>query len=202
MFKTPKRIPTILFNSFERFAYMHVVASILEQGGLYAGAARRGEKLVATVLPVGTLEAAKENLEKKIRGDGVEFKDDSLCLFVAEKIFRSVRGERVEFDEPVDLSDLPPFHRRVLEAVKEIGWGTVTTYGAIADRLGKRGAARAVGNALAANPLPLVIACHRVVKSSGEIGGFGYGPELKKKLLQNEGIRIVGDRIHSTRKNS
>jgi methylated-DNA-[protein]-cysteine S-methyltransferase len=174
---------------------MYVIASILKNNGLYAGAARRGEKLIATTLPVNDLETAKKNLVNEIPDKNIEFKDDAFCLSVSEKIFQAVRGEQVEFSETVDLSSLPPFQRKVLEATKEIGWGHVTTYGKLADKLGNKKAARAVGNALAANPLPMIIGCHRIVKSDGRIGGFGYGPEVKKKLLQNEGIKLERDRI-------
>ncbi|MFB0561714.1 MAG: methylated-DNA--[protein]-cysteine S-methyltransferase [Candidatus Lokiarchaeia archaeon] len=177
---------------------MVIIASILEKNGLYTGAARRGEKLVATLLPVEDPKTAKKKLIDKVRDEDIEFKDDQFCLSVSEKIFRAVQGEKVEFDEPIDISDLPPFQKRVLEAGRKIGWGTVTTYGKLAEKLGNKKAARAVGNAVAANPLCLVIPCHRVVKSDGKIGGFGYGPALKKKLLQNEGIKLKGDRIITT----
>ncbi len=174
---------------------MVVIASILGKNGLYAGAARRGEKLVATVLPVRGQETAKKKLIEKIRDENIEFKEDPFCLSVSEKIFRAVQGEKMQFNEPIDLSGLPPFQKRVLEAGRAIGWGTVTTYGKLAEKVGNKKAARAVGNAIAKNPLCMVIPCHRVVKSDGKIGGFGYGPELKKKLLQNEGIKIKGDSI-------
>lgn len=177
---------------------MVVIASILNKNGLYVGAARRGEKLVATVLPVENFETVKKKLIDKIRDEDIEFKDDQFCLSVSEKIFRAFQGEKVEFNEQIDLSDLPPFQRKVYEEGRKIGWGTVTTYGKLAEKLGDKKAARAVGNAMASNPLCMVIGCHRVVKSNGEIGEFGYGSELKKKLLQNEGIKIKGDKIIKT----
>ncbi len=177
---------------------MTTVASILKNNGLYVGAARQGEKLVATMFPVNDEKVAKKKLISTIHDKNIEFRDDPACLSVSQKIFQILRGEKVEFNEPIEISHLPPFQKRVLEATKEIPWGTVTTYGKLAEKLGNRKAARAVGNALAANPLPLIIACHRVVKSNGEIGGFGGGSELKKKLLQNEGIKFQGDRIALT----
>ncbi|MEM3562724.1 MAG: methylated-DNA--[protein]-cysteine S-methyltransferase [Candidatus Jordarchaeaceae archaeon] len=177
---------------------MTIVASILKNGGLYAGAARRGNKLVATVLPVNDENVAKKTLMRTVHDENIDFRDDPICLLVSQKIFRTFRGEKVEFNEPIEISHLPPFQKRVLEATKEIPWGTVTTYSKLADKLGNKKAARAVGNALAANPLPLIIACHRVVKTNGEIGGFGGGPELKKKLLQNEGLKFQGNRIALT----
>nr|MDO8081635.1 methylated-DNA--[protein]-cysteine S-methyltransferase [Candidatus Freyarchaeota archaeon] len=178
---------------------MVVIASTLKKNGLYAGAARRGEKLVATVLPVRDQETAKKKLMDKIRNENIEFKDDQFCLAVSEKIFRAVQGEKVEFNEPIDLSGYPPFQKRVLEEGRKISWGTVTSYGKLAEKVGNKKAARAVGNAIASNPLCMVIGCHRVVRSDGKIGEFGYGTELKKKLLQNEGIKIKGDKIIKTK---
>ncbi|MEM3526119.1 MAG: methylated-DNA--[protein]-cysteine S-methyltransferase [Candidatus Jordarchaeaceae archaeon] len=177
---------------------MGVIASILERNGLYVGAARRGEKLVATVLPLSDQKTVKEKLMEKIRGESIEFKDDMFCLSVSEKIFRAYQGERVEFNEPIDLSSLPPFQRRVLEEGRKINWGTVASYSQLAEKIGNKKAARAVGNAMAANPLCMVIGCHRIVRNDGKIGNFAYGTEMKKKLLQNEGIKIKGDKIIKT----
>jgi O-6-methylguanine DNA methyltransferase len=178
---------------------MVIIASVLKKNGLYAGAARRGEKLVATVLPVSDQETAKKKLIENIRDKNIEFKDDQFCLLVSQKIFQAFQGEKVEFNEPIDLSDLPPFHKRVLEEGRKINWGTVTSYGKLAEKIGNKKATRAVGKAMASNPLCMVIGCHRVIRSDGKIGKFAYGTELKKKLLQNEGIKMKGDKIIKTK---
>ena len=86
------------------------------------------------------------------------------------------------------LTALPAFHQAVLRAARRIPRGQVRTYGQIATQLGKPGAARAVGNALAANPFPLAIPCHRVVRAGGRLGGFGGGHALKRALLAREGV--------------
>lgn len=86
------------------------------------------------------------------------------------------------------LDSLPAFHRAVLRATLRIPRGQVRTYGQIAAQLGKPHAARAVGNALAANPFPLAIPCHRVVRAGGRLGGFGGGPAQKRALLAREGV--------------
>ena len=86
------------------------------------------------------------------------------------------------------FSALPAFHQAVLRATRRIPRGQVRTYGQIAAQLGRPGAARAVGNALAANPFPLAIPCHRVVRTGGRLGGFGGGPALKRALLALEGV--------------
>jgi len=96
------------------------------------------------------------------------------------------RGRRVDFDLPFDLSDMTDFTRRVLLVVKHIPFGAVTSYGAIGMMLGYPAAARAVGQAVGRNPIPIVIPCHRVLRSDGALGGFGLGLGLKKRLLSLE----------------
>jgi methylated-DNA-[protein]-cysteine S-methyltransferase len=104
------------------------------------------------------------------------------------------RGERERFDCPVDLSRLTGFHRQVLQAAARIPRGSVTTYGSLARALGKPRAARAVGRALAANPVPLVIPCHRVIASDGSLGGYSArgGVQTKLQLLRFEGAPVAG----------
>lgn len=91
-------------------------------------------------------------------------------------------------DLPLDLDRVTPFRRRVLEEAGTIPRGEVRSYGWLARRLGKAGAARAVGSAMATNPVPLIIPCHRVVRSDGHIGAYSLGgPENKWALLRHEG---------------
>ena len=98
-------------------------------------------------------------------------------------------GAAVEFDlDLVDLEACPPFQRAVLRATHRIPRGRVSAYGLVAAHLDKPGAARAVGNALADNPFPLLIPCHRVVRGDGALGGFGGGPFLKNALLTLEDV--------------
>lgn len=82
------------------------------------------------------------------------------------------------------------FQQKVWQAVSEIPFGQVTTYKSIAEKIGKSPAVRAVGHANGSNPLPIVIPCHRVIGSNGDLCGYGGGLELKKKLLQLEGYRF------------
>lgn len=93
------------------------------------------------------------------------------------------------FRGPVDLARVGPFEREVLAALRRIPAGQVRTYRAIAQTLGEPGAARAVGTACARNPLPLLIPCHRVVRSDGGLGGYSLrgGVTLKRRLLADEG---------------
>ncbi|MEU0803890.1 methylated-DNA--[protein]-cysteine S-methyltransferase [Streptomyces sp. NPDC005970] len=98
-------------------------------------------------------------------------------------------GSLREFTVPLDWSLTAGFNRRVLrELADHVPFGTVVGYGELADRVGDPGAARAVGVAMGSNPLPVVVACHRVVESGGGIGGFGGGLETKRTLLALEGI--------------
>jgi methylated-DNA-[protein]-cysteine S-methyltransferase len=100
-------------------------------------------------------------------------------------------GEAVEFPlDEVCLDLCPPFHKRVLLDVYSIPRGKVSFYGAVAKRLNSPGTARAVGTAMADNAFPIVIPCHRVIRSDGFLGGYGGGPEMKRKLLEMEGVEF------------
>ena len=99
-------------------------------------------------------------------------------------------GRRSRFEVPVDRRLIRGIARDVLRATSRIPFGTTSTYGEIADRIGKPRAARAVGNALGSNPIPIVIPCHRVLRSGGALGGYGGGVERKELLLSLEGRSI------------
>src|SRR3954452_15457686 len=94
---------------------------------------------------------------------------------------------RREFDLPLDWSLMRGFGRRVLDHTSAIPYGKVETYGDVARAIGNPRAARATGNALGANPLPIVVPCHRVIRSGGVLGNYGGGPERKVQLLELEG---------------
>jgi methylated-DNA-[protein]-cysteine S-methyltransferase len=116
------------------------------------------------------------------------------CPAIAElggQIQRFLRGEAVRFDlEVVALDRCSAFQRRVLSAEHEIPRGWVSTYGRIARHLGVPGGARAVGRALAHNPFPLIVPCHRAIQSDGGLGGFQGGLEMKRALLKLEGVKV------------
>jgi len=95
-------------------------------------------------------------------------------------------GRRRSFDLPVDLSPIPAFQRLVLAELVRVPYGQVTTYGALAARIGKARAARAVGGALNRNPVAIVVPCHRVVGSSGSLVGYAGGLDRKRALLELE----------------
>ncbi|NLX14115.1 MAG: methylated-DNA--[protein]-cysteine S-methyltransferase [Phycisphaerales bacterium] len=97
-------------------------------------------------------------------------------------------GRRVSFRVKTDLSGLSPFQKTVLKACVRIASGHTLTYGQLARQIGHPRAARAVGGALARNPIPLVIPCHRVIAGNGSLGGFSaeHGIALKRWLLKLE----------------
>ncbi|MER0445000.1 methylated-DNA--[protein]-cysteine S-methyltransferase [Streptomyces sp. Edi4] len=98
-------------------------------------------------------------------------------------------GRLRAFTLPLDWSLAAGFNRQVLrELAATVPYGTVVGYGDLAGRVGQPGAAQAVGAAMGANPLPVVVPCHRVVESGGGLGGFGGGLETKRQLLALEGV--------------
>ena len=110
---------------------------------------------------------------------------------LARSISAMLAGKRVRFSLVLlDLESCPRFQQSVLRATARIPRGQVRTYGQIAAQLDKPGAARAAGNALAANPFPLVVPCHRGVRAGGLLGGFGGGSAMKRALLAQEGVAI------------
>lgn len=108
----------------------------------------------------------------------------------ADVLHAYAEGQPIPLDLPVDLAGVPPFSRRVLEACRLIPFGVTVTYRALAQSLGAPGAARAVGGALARNPVPIVIPCHRVLGSTGKWTGFLGGEAWKRALLRHEGLDI------------
>jgi methylated-DNA-[protein]-cysteine S-methyltransferase len=106
---------------------------------------------------------------------------------VRRQLDRYFAGKRLAFHLPVDLSDLAPFHRRVLGATARIPVGQVATYTDVARRAGSPRASRAAGNALHTNPVAIVVPCHRVVRTDGSLGGYGGGLPVKEWLLAHEG---------------
>jgi methylated-DNA-[protein]-cysteine S-methyltransferase len=96
-------------------------------------------------------------------------------------------GRRQRFETPIDWSYLAGFTREVLRATAAIEYGDVSTYAGVADAAGSPRAVRAAGNALGANPMPVVVPCHRVLRTGGMLGGYTGGIERKEFLLRLEG---------------
>ncbi|HEY7892273.1 MAG TPA: methylated-DNA--[protein]-cysteine S-methyltransferase [Solirubrobacteraceae bacterium] len=96
-------------------------------------------------------------------------------------------GQRRSFQAPLDWSLIGPFAQRVLQATCAIPYGRVLTYSEVAAKAGSPRGSRAAGNALGSNPIPVVIPCHRVLRSGGTLGGYGGGLPRKRQLLELEG---------------
>ncbi len=105
----------------------------------------------------------------------------------ARQIAEYLHGTRRVFDLELDLSGVGGFSREALLAAAQIPFGQTRSYWWVAVRAGNPRAARAVGQAMASNPIPLILPCHRVVRADGTLGGFGGGrPELKRLLIEHE----------------
>jgi methylated-DNA-[protein]-cysteine S-methyltransferase len=97
-------------------------------------------------------------------------------------------GDRTRFELKLDRRLMRGIARDVLSATTRVPFGRTTTYGALAERIGRPRASRAVGNALGSNPIPIVVPCHRVLRTGGDVGGYAGGPSRKRELLRLEGV--------------
>ncbi len=129
--------------------------------------------------------AEREAVCARIGGTDGDY--DAIAEQAALEIQEYLAGKRRIFTVPLDFEGVPAFTRRVLAACAQVPWGSTVSYGQLAARVGQPGAARAVGQALAANPVPLLVPCHRVLRADGKPGGFGGGLRLKRRLLALEG---------------
>ena len=106
-----------------------------------------------------------------------------------EQLEQYFAGTRTEFDLPLEFTGTP-FQQRVWNLLRTIPYGITTSYGELARRLGDANATRAVGAANGQNPIPIIVPCHRVVGSRGELTGFGGGIDRKRWLLEHEGALL------------
>ncbi|WP_369033688.1 methylated-DNA--[protein]-cysteine S-methyltransferase [Streptomyces adonidis] len=134
-------------------------------------------------------EKAVERLASRLGTEPVEAPGSPLLAEATAQFEAYFAGKRHDFELPLDWSLISGFNRQVLrELASGVPYGAVVGYGDLAGRVGQPGAAQAVGAAMGANPLPVVVPCHRVVESDGGLGGFGGGLETKRKLLALEGV--------------
>lgn len=148
-----------------------------------------------TTTPIGELLLAGDHDGLALIGfpKGKMRRDPEPDWIFNEKPFEATRqqleeyfaGERRVFDLPLHLTGTD-FQVRVLEELQRIPYGQTTSYGAIAKRIGRPGAMRAVGAANGRNPIPIIIPCHRVIGSTGDLTGFGGGLDTKAALLRLE----------------
>lgn len=158
----------------------------------YMGIALRGPTLLALVFGHSSERSALRSLASRIKRTPATEPEDEAKLDVDDLINRLREfglGEPTDFsDLKVDTCGATPLQRRVIEACRRIAWGETRTYGQLAAAAGRPGAARAVGAVMAANRVPLVVPCHRVVAASGGLGGFSapQGLAMKRRLLDAE----------------
>ncbi len=119
-------------------------------------------------------------------GERVLVEGSALLAEAAAQLEDYLAGRRRNFDLPLDLRGTP-FQRAVWWALAEIPYGQVRSYAQVAQTIGRPRATRAVGAAVGANPLPILLPCHRVVRADGSLGWYGGGVEMKRALLEREG---------------
>ena len=146
--------------------------------------------------PIDVLELEAEfNFISRIKfreGDSLQLRKESkkvgespTLTETSKQIDEYFNGTRKLFEIPFKLN-VPPFYRKVLLEVQKVKYGDVTSYGKIAQMAGSNKAARVVGTANAKNPLPIIIPCHRIISSNGNVGGYSGGLDKKVFLLDHE----------------
>ncbi len=155
----------------------------------WMGLVSTGGGIFASVLPQESRNKAESKLLARVAFKP-EFSHRSFKILEDSlKVYFKGAGGEIKCD--IDWSWATPFQKRVLEIVRAIPRGSVMTYGDVAGSAGLAGGARAVGNALASNLIPVIIPCHRVIGKNGALGGFtGAGPEFKARLLFLEGLKV------------
>ncbi|MGE5295147.1 MAG: methylated-DNA--[protein]-cysteine S-methyltransferase [Solirubrobacterales bacterium] len=144
-----------------------------------------------TFLPVADRQAAERGLLLGLgpAAHAVRF-DQGYLPELQEQIVAYYEGEPVDFsvDPPAYIENISPFGRKVLLACRAIPFGVAKTYSDLARQIGSPLAARAVGSVMAANPIPLIIPCHRILRTDGGLGGFSApgGTAVKQRLLEHE----------------
>jgi methylated-DNA-[protein]-cysteine S-methyltransferase len=158
----------------------------------YFGLAGTESALYRTQLPGQKSEKVKSLLLKNLPDAQL---NKTFFKSLQEQITAYFEGFHINFssDIPISLNGLNQFSRDVLTTCINIKFGQTITYAGLAKRSGRPGASRAVGNALAKNPLPLIVPCHRVVRSDGKLGGFSApgGISLKKRMLTLENKALI-----------
>ena len=152
------------------------------------GLVAHGRRLIATFLPQS--EASLRRAIAKRYPAAIEAKE--MLPRFRKQVINYFAGKPTKFAVDADLSAVTPFRQRVLEACGRFPYGKTATYADLARAAGRPGAARAVGGVMASNPLPLVIPCHRVLRSDGSLGGFSSpkGTREKDRLLALEGTAV------------
>jgi len=157
--------------------------AIFSTGQGWLGLLASGKGLLAATLPQTSKEAALERLGEDIEKAAP---DDGFFSDIVSRLREYFSGHPVSFEDEIDAGEVTPFQLKVWQTARTIPYGETRSYAWLARQIGKPAAPRAVGQALKRNRLPVIIPCHRVIASDGDIGGFSGGPAAKKRLLKLE----------------
>ena len=186
--------PYIRFEYEGRGMVGHNAYQLLETAAGVAAIGWMDSAVTSLRLPAPTALETERSILRRLPG-AVRAEPPAGIAAVIDAAIRYFDGEQIEFFEiPVDPGQQPPFFARVYAFVRTLGWGETTTYGAVAQALDAGPEqARAVGQAMATNPIPLIIPCHRVLAAGGKIGGFSApgGSMSKARMLELEGVAIT-----------
>jgi methylated-DNA-[protein]-cysteine S-methyltransferase len=156
------------------------------------GVAWTEDGLTRVQLPQANRSATEQRLRKREGNAGPELPSPPIRRVITD-LQSYMLGDRIEFaGVPIDWGNVSSFHRKIYDATRALGWGETASYGEIARRAGPPVVARAVGQAMSRNPVPIIMPCHRVLAAGRKIGGFSaYGGAVtKERLLALEGVRI------------
>jgi methylated-DNA-[protein]-cysteine S-methyltransferase len=177
--------------------------TVFETRNGYAALAWTSRGVSGLRLPAPTERAAEAAILKRLPSAQRTPPSPAVAHLITD-IVRYFEGEKVDFsDVSVDLGSQTAFFSEVYAEIRKLGWGQTTTYGSIAKALGAEPqAARDVGQAMAANPVPLIVPCHRVLAAGGKIGGFSApgGSSSKARMLEIEGVAVVTDKGRARQK--
>lgn len=137
-----------------------------------------------------TLGASDGMLVRLVPGEVAlvgEMRPSAVTNDAANQLMEYLAGRRRLFELPLELRGTP-FQLEVWHALERIPYGETRTYSQVAAEIGRPGASRAVGSANRANPIPIIVPCHRVVPASGGVGDYAFGPDMKRFLLRLEGL--------------
>lgn len=166
---------------------------IFETAGGFCGIAWNGVGITRFQLPTRSAEATERMLLRRIPGAEPATPTPEVAEAVAA-VKRYFEGEETDFSGiKLDLEEQDAFFQQIYAAARRVGWGHTTTYGTLAKELGAGPeAARDVGQAMASNPVALIIPCHRVLAAGGKVGGFSApgGSATKVRMLALEGVRV------------
>lgn len=171
-------------------------------GPVHVAATRTAVVALSHLVPTEMFVAPLERRFDTV-GPARDGADGRLARAAAGQVEEYLSGVRRTFDLPLDLGQRAPWDIAVLSGVAAVPWGEATSYGRVARRIGRPGAARAVGGAVGRNPIGLLIPCHRVLAGDGSLGGYGgdwWGSreallEIKRELLRLEGIEVPVARL-------